>query len=678
MNLRSAIACILALTAFLPTAWASSTPKSLGFGPQPGSPGFKPGFYLTISPENPDSAQNRETARWLTELVTADGHIRVPVRWGSADPQSLAQAKASGKYKYRIAYDRGEGGKLTLNIEKWIKDYDADPERVGWRVGLKRQRHNASKLIRRFLVSERRLRGLYEMALAYGVTESSQELELKSGDYRIKATGRTVSFGEALLAFENESLTHRNWLRMLAEAGLLFGIMETKYWIDKEINKFDFEYNADWRNFRERFVNFKAWKLDDNFLNTNSWRHPAEGAAAYLFARSNRFTPLESYVVSFLFSSAWELFGEYKEEVSINDMIVTPAAGFAIGEAFYQMGAYLLSGSDHWVLKILGNVFTGGQGLWDWMDGNAPKRSARLSTLGLDETVWHKFRIYAAAGMQRGSLKSEGTETIRRIGLETELISIPDHETPGRSKHITFGGAFSRMRVEATWGEEGQTDFNFFARAAIIAWSRKNISKSGDGSVLIYGVSSAYEYGFHSSEGRTTARAKDRIAIAHIAGPTIDLTLYRKGIKIRAVLDVYGNFAFIRSYSILKHLETNPMEELRSTLIRDNYYHALGVTTNGRLIAHYGALETGIEAQQDLFSSIRGFDRHQEEIKDDYLITDSRTQGRLWIAYGIELKPGIRLKIEMNAEGYHRAGAIKETEDSGKESRFLGGVGIEF
>jgi hypothetical protein len=466
-----------------------------------------------------------------------------------------------------------------------------------------------------------------------------------------------------------------HWGRTFAEAGALFGILETKYWIDKDANSFDFQYDVNLHNLKERFITFRAWSLDDNFFNTNGWHHTAQGGLNYLFARSNGFSSIESYVFSLGLSAAWEFFGEFKEEVSVNDLVVTPRSGAVVGEAVWQLGVFFLRGDANWFNRIAGNTLTLGRGLLDRHDGKPLFHSARTSSLGFDATVNHRFALFVLGGQREEAGQSEG---IARLGLDTELLLIPGFDRPQRGKELRIAPSFTQIHVEATRTDQTFVDFRAFARAAVTMWHRKDIRDDGNGWNLLYGLSSAYEYGFHASKDFDDKRTHDRVAIAHLLGPTFDLTLYRYGLVARMITDVYADFGLLRSHAIDAHLALFPDEEVRSTIVRDNYYHALGLTGRVRAQVAYGPVAGGLAYQRDHFKSVQGIDRHQADLVDDYALYDERAEGRLWARYGFSLSSDLSLEIELAAELRDRSGHVKTTERSDQEHRYLGGVQLAF
>src|SRR5258706_12518575 len=115
----------------------------------------------------------------------------------------------------------------------------------------------------------------------------------------------------------------RSWLEM--GGGLLLGT--AGYWALMRRNV------ADWDNPRplSRFDG-SAWVLDNNSIGGNFLGHPATGGLSYSLARANHQSVLGAFSYSFVTSFLWEFVIEFKEKVSINDVIVTPGAGLPLGE----------------------------------------------------------------------------------------------------------------------------------------------------------------------------------------------------------------------------------------------------------------------------------------------------------------------------------------------------------
>jgi hypothetical protein len=104
----------------------------------------------------------------------------------------------------------------------------------------------------------------------------------------------------------------------------------------------------DFPSLKQRLT-FEAWRFDNNPFPINFAWHAYDGSQYHLFARSNDLGLLASMGYGIGTSLAWEFGVEFREKVSINDVIVTTGAGTAIGEAVHWLGRYLESApSPRW------------------------------------------------------------------------------------------------------------------------------------------------------------------------------------------------------------------------------------------------------------------------------------------------------------------------------------------
>src|SRR5262245_31682388 len=102
-------------------------------------------------------------------------------------------------------------------------------------------------------------------------------------------------------------------------------------------------------------LTLKAWSWDASAFETNFVAHPFAGTFYYTTARSNRSSPLESLAWASLASLTWEM-AEYPENVSFNDLVVTPVAGASIGESLVQLSQWLDGGPRSPARSVLSAV----------------------------------------------------------------------------------------------------------------------------------------------------------------------------------------------------------------------------------------------------------------------------------------------------------------------------------
>ena len=79
-----------------------------------------------------------------------------------------------------------------------------------------------------------------------------------------------------------------------------------------------------------------GWRFDGNEYNINALGHPGFGTLTHFLARTNGYSVAESFLIGTLASGGWELFVEWAEYGSLNDLVTTSPAGIPIGETAYQ------------------------------------------------------------------------------------------------------------------------------------------------------------------------------------------------------------------------------------------------------------------------------------------------------------------------------------------------------
>lgn len=219
-----------------------------------------------------------------------------------------------------------------------------------------------------------------------------------------------------------------------------------------------FSVNYDWDVFRRK-ISGQSFNSDRNHFATNFIGHPLGGAGYYLSARSNGLGVLASSAVSFAGSFIWELFGEPKEEISMNDTIVTPLAGIAIGETTFGLAHFFNRSAPTWYNRALGVVLGPFTALNQRIDGSRPARMP----VGYPTNVWHDFRTSAAL-LQVHERKDGRFVPVPEIEAQTHVridaFPLPTKTTPlhvgtfanGRAVYLGLGAAHTThelSRVEA-------------------------------------------------------------------------------------------------------------------------------------------------------------------------------------------------------------------------------------
>jgi len=128
-------------------------------------------------------------------------------------------------------------------------------------------------------------------------------------------------------------------VRTTTEILLACGLGVANYYATKHENMVDWQYKYSWEDAKQKVKD--GWYWDPNNFNTNTLYHLYAGNTYYQIARSNDYTVLESVAWTVGGSFFWEFIGEWREQVSLNDMIFTPMLGALVGEALIQTTNYI-------------------------------------------------------------------------------------------------------------------------------------------------------------------------------------------------------------------------------------------------------------------------------------------------------------------------------------------------
>ena len=159
----------------------------------------------------------------------------------------------------------------------------------------------------------------------------------------------------------------------------LMAYSQTRYWL--EYSKFveDWQYRFTWKDQSKRWFSLDAWRFDSNAFSTN-WTHALSGALYYNMARTHHLKALPSALFAVAGAAYWELVAEWREVVSVNDLVVTSVGGIALGEAWYRLGKSLSTRRNP-LLRTLGRVVH--PMLWLY-DGDAVGSPGLMDGLGVD------------------------------------------------------------------------------------------------------------------------------------------------------------------------------------------------------------------------------------------------------------------------------------------------------
>jgi len=437
-------------------------------------------------------------------------------------------------------------------------------------------------------------------------------------------------------------------LRSFVELGTGLGLGLGGYWVFRNDNV------TDWDNPQlAKRVNGSAWVFDNNGLGVNFLGHPAWGSLTYSFARANHQSVAGAFGYSFLFSFIWEFVIEFKEKVSINDVIVTPGAALPVGEFFYKLGLYLDTGHEgSSSVQALRWLLGTGVALDRKLDGRAPPHVERYDNLGFSREMWHEFS--AEYGVLAIGSPAESSYARYFADVSARLVSLRGYGRAGSFARGFHGAEISDLTLVSEASRYGG-GLLVEADTVLAGYHAQNIERVAHvdrGRSVTVGTGIGYEY-FRSSANRY-ATVEQAVSL-----PRPDLGSHTPIDREQfAALDLPGVAADFRdlgawgSFDLSSRLEpsfgglgaaafydwtaANPDEQSKHVLHKHGYFYGWGGSLRLRARLAMGAWRAGFELKYAAYQSLDGRDRFQERVTDDVRASGDvlRYVGSLGVAPG--------------------------------------------
>lgn len=556
--------------------------------------------------------------------------------------------------------------KLSLYV--LLPEDSTEPQVLRWEINDSLELPSVQKILRKYADFDAGKRDLKKALLAHGLAESRTLSLDRDSQVIAKETGRALSFEEAYAAFGEESSRNKNYLAAGLEIAATLGFWTTLYYMEPDesnVNGEDWDYNKK-TTIRARFVTGEAIRFDDNAFNTNR-NHYYAGVGYYMIAREAGLSRMESLLVTAAASSFWEFFSEYREVVSINDQINTTVGGFIIGESLHQVAKIFQAGPNTGLNRILKGVFKSPRRMSNWIESKATgKKSTAFSELDSQPDIWSKLDFYSGTiQRQKSGAKSKS------FGFNGQVYNIPMFEEPGRVQTLLMNDTvYSQLSGEMSNGL-GLESVKLYAKTALAAIYDKNLTLTQEGRLQGYNLLIGPSLGVEVNQETTdsvVASGTDQQGIVHVFGSTVDLVIYQSGVRFRCVLDIYGDFAMMRSYAYENYATQYGTTGVQSVLQRRGYYYGVGGTQSLSAVANYRNFEAGVRYQSSTASMINTRSR-QYEIADPNMQADDRIQNvNVWVAYQLNSK----LRLEAGLEKIIREGKLNNVSVNSTDLRKYG------
>jgi len=480
--------------------------------------------------------------------------------------------------------------------------------------------------------------------------------------------------------FSKISSPPQHKLRAFLEFFSLFAYSGINY--NLKYSKFieDWQYRFTWKDQKRRFFTFEAQRFDSNDFGLN-WRHSLAGMIYYEFARSNNLEWWQSALYSIGGSLGWEFLVEWREVISTNDNIMTGLGGISIGEAWFQLGQYLINSSSPFV-RLLSwvNPFMKING---WFDRKRllPPYFHAYNQQFQDVFFFVGYRQSPGSG-------SDQSQANLDFSFNSRIIPKEEYGLPGQIKETFNRPIFSQLDLEMMYHGQQKEEFNLLAKVVPFGWFVQNISEDKKGYSYYLGLGSSlevyikrpvtdYDAGkisidhpedFHFEQPRDF---RDKLGATHILGPVFDYTYFASPWRFHFRGEGYLSFGMINSLPLNKYSVDHDIQGMKTTLTYYGYYYSLGPALKSLIELDYNSLRLQSFLNYYHYYSLQGRDRFQNELIDDSPLQDSRWH----YGFGLEYKiKGTSLALASRLEWVKRWGRIHEFEDHSQEQRFYLGL----
>lgn len=363
-------------------------------------------------------------------------------------------------------------------------------------------------------------------------------------------------------------------------------------------------------------VSGEAWRMDNNGLMLNFLAHPFSGTAFYAVARAQHLSVPTSALYSFLTSFGWEYIVEFREKVSINDVIVTPGAGIAMGEFFHKLGLYVNSSTTPPTgFKSFARVVTGPTvALTRWVDEDTRLGTPPPDDLGFSAQIHHDFRFRYA--YWRGDALTASPLDRHELGFYGRLVSIPGYQQPGAFARTLTDADVTELSVGVSRSSKG-TGLELFGDTLLVGHYVQDVADPDNGASALVGSSIAYYFLDSHAAG-----APERRGVFHFPGIAAEAKLHWGGVRLGLWARAHADFGGIGSLAYPLWRDEFPDERPKAILLKAGYYYGIGGTGRVRASLGWGPLELRSSFEAAYYDSVEGLDRAKELVTEDVEATD--------------------------------------------------------
>ncbi|MGA8890540.1 MAG: DUF3943 domain-containing protein [Anaeromyxobacteraceae bacterium] len=409
-----------------------------------------------------------------------------------------------------------------------------------------------------------------------------------------------------------------------------------------------------------------SWVFDADNYGTNMVGHPTAGTIYYLIARGSRVSIPEAFAWTFGASLLWEVI-EYKEAASINDQIMTPAAGLAIGEALTQLSSWFDRSSDALASKAMAWLFNPVKKFHDWIDKVVPDRDPR--TRG-----WHEFVVAAGVGLLHQSA-AQATYPVVTLSAGTSLFRAPGYGEPGRATFAFADGNASRIGLGITFTGDAVVDLLFDTGTAFAGVLLRDVDGTPEdrhGAEFLVAGTVGYEYGLH--RWNLADGEPNRIALVRLPGLDLRWRAFAGPWTFAAGLDVALTFGGVQPFALQGPVTFPAGSTFPPVVTANGYAYAIGGRFAPSLEIRRDEAVLGAALWFDALAGLTG-PNVVEPPGQMVSLSDRRTLLSAWARWRV---PDPSLEFSLTWQWRARSGTAGVVARSEQEYAFLGSLGVVF
>lgn len=427
--------------------------------------------------------------------------------------------------------------------------------------------------------------------------------------------------------------------KSLIELGSIYAVRTVIYSQSGALQDNDF---STWgEGILERVKSKRPYRFDDNSLAINHLGHALMPAYETALFRTNGMGFYQAFALQSTASTFWEFVVEAKETVSLNDVLETPVAGASISEVLFQFAQFYRKGAATRHNKIMGAIFSGPMAFNYWVNGTKRKASERLDMHGFDANSFHSFKNYVGSGVY-------GSNFMLQAGTEMNIINIKAYKEPGTEHRFYNAPVGAEFALSVAANPKSVNEVKLLVQTLFATYHSKNIgidsAQQPRGSSFLIGAASGYEINYAQFP-----RVNDNLITVHVLGLAAEWFRVSGKTQLRAKAKLYGDYASVSSQALDNYVQKNGALTNVKSSFKQGYYHAIGTALLSEVELKHGKFLIGGKLFQGQYSSVDGYDRHQEEVLNDFHLTDMRTDGKAWISFlpssSMELQLGYEQRL---------------------------------